>query len=277
MIGRVWSAALVLDDPRISEAHALVSLREGDFWLLSLRRRVLVQRKPVSEVRLVPGLEVDLADRLCVSVRAVVLPPEALTIEADGLAPMFLPGVCSIVTRPRVAVSARSDPQAPCRIWSTAGQWRVQVGTEVRPLAPGDAWVVDGVTLRVVMRPTAGVGASATRTPGGVHAAVHLIACFDTVELRRDGEPTVVLGGLAARLVSELVALAGPVDWRVVARALWPGEPDEGALRRRWDVALARLRARLRAERIRDDLIHADGSGQFTLLLRAGDRVDDRT
>ena len=42
LIGRLWSAALVIDDPRISEAHALVSLREGGFWLLSLRRKIAV-------------------------------------------------------------------------------------------------------------------------------------------------------------------------------------------------------------------------------------------
>ena len=29
VIGRVWSAALQLDDGRVSEAHAMVSLREG--------------------------------------------------------------------------------------------------------------------------------------------------------------------------------------------------------------------------------------------------------
>jgi len=26
-IGRVWTAALVLDDPRVSEGHAMISLR----------------------------------------------------------------------------------------------------------------------------------------------------------------------------------------------------------------------------------------------------------
>jgi hypothetical protein len=104
-----------------------------------------------------------------------------------------------------------------------------------------------------------------------------VIACFDTVEIHREGESTVVLGGLSAQLISELVAFAGPVAWPTVARALWPRDDEEASLRRRWDVALVRLRARLRAERIRPDLVHADGSGQVTLLLRACDRVEDRT
>ena len=104
------------------------------------------------------------------------------------------------------------------------------------------------------------------RRTGGVHAPIHVIACFDTVELHRDGESTVVLGGLSAQLISELVAFAGPVSWVTVARALWPRDDEEGSLRRRWDVALARLRSRLRAERLRPDLVHADGSGQVTPL-----------
>lgn len=277
LIGRLWSAALVIDDPRVSEAHALVSLREGGFWLLSLRRKIAVDGRPVSEVRLEPGLEVELADRLRVRVDEVALPAEVLTLEADGFPPTVLPGVCSLVTRPRISLSARADPRAPCQIWSTGAQWRLQLGDEVRPLLPGDAWRVDGVSLRVQMRAIGGVGPAATHVPGGVHAPLQVIACFDTVEIHREGESTVVLGGLSAQLISELAAFAGPVAWPTVARALWPRDDDEGSLRRRWDVALVRLRARLRAERIRPDLVHADGSGQVTLLLRACDRVEDRT
>lgn len=276
LIGRLWSAALVIDDPRISEAHALVSLREGAFSLLSLRRRIAVRGKAVPEVRLEVGLEIELADRLCVRVEAIALPAEVLTIEADGFPATVLPGVCSLVTRPRIALSARPDPRAPCQIWSTGAQWRLQLGGEVRPLQPGDVWSVDGVEMRAQMRAIGGVGPIATRLPGGVHAQLRVVASFDTVELHREGESTVVLGGLSAQLISELVEIGGPAAWSVVAHALWPQDDEEGSLRRRWDVTLARLRARLRAERIRPDLVHADGSGQVTLLLRDGDRVEDR-
>lgn len=277
LIGRLWSAALVLDDPRISEAHALVSLREGAFWLLSLRRKIAVRGRPVPEVRLELGLEVELADRLILRVAAIELPTEVLTLEAEGFPPIVLPGACSLVTRPRIALSARPDPRAPCQIWDNGAQWHVQVGEVVRPLRPGDTWSVDGVTLRVTVRPLGGSGPQQTRVPGGVHAPIRVVASFDTVELHREGEATVVLGGLSAQLISELVAFAGPVAWLTVARALWPRDDDEGSLRRRWDVALARLRGRLRAERIRPDLLHADGNGQVTLLLRDCDRVEDRT
>ena len=36
IVGRIWSAALRIDDPDISEAHALLSLRGEGLWLLAL-------------------------------------------------------------------------------------------------------------------------------------------------------------------------------------------------------------------------------------------------
>ena len=90
------------------------------------------------------------------------------------------------------------------------------------------------------------------------------------------GWPVVTFGGMAARLLTELVAFDGPVTWEVLARELWPDEPDRHALRRRLDVTVARLRARLRDERVRSDLLRADGSGCFQLVLYEGDSVEDR-
>ena len=37
LIGRLWTAALHLDDGRISEAHAMISLRGSELHLLALR------------------------------------------------------------------------------------------------------------------------------------------------------------------------------------------------------------------------------------------------
>ena len=42
IIGRIWGAALRLDDPQISEAHALVSMRGTALKLLALRGRFVV-------------------------------------------------------------------------------------------------------------------------------------------------------------------------------------------------------------------------------------------
>ena len=75
---------------------------------------------------------------------------------------------------------------------------------------------------------------------------------------------------------SELIACQGPTGWEILARAVWPDSPDVAALRHRWDVALGRLRARLREEGVRA-LLRADGAGQLALELYDGDEVDDRT
>ncbi len=51
IIGRLWSAALHVDDARVSEAHALVSLRGRELQLLALRGRFAVDSTPRSHSR----------------------------------------------------------------------------------------------------------------------------------------------------------------------------------------------------------------------------------
>ena len=104
-----------------------------------------------------------------------------------------------------------------------------------------------------------------------------IVASYDTVHVRREGLPVLALDGISARIVSELVALAGPASWELLAREIWRHEDDRTQLRRKWDVNLARLRRKLRAVGIRTDLLRAGGTGQIELLLYEGDTVDDRT
>jgi hypothetical protein len=47
-------------------------------------------------------------------------------------------------------------------------------------------------------------------------------------------------------------------------------------LRRRWDVHLGRLRAKLREARIREDLVRPDGRGNLELVLAPRDVVEDQ-
>src|SRR5690606_9907840 len=63
-IGRSPFATLHLDDPRVSEAHALVSLRHGSLYLLALRRRFAVDGRPADELRLAEGQLIELAPEL---------------------------------------------------------------------------------------------------------------------------------------------------------------------------------------------------------------------
>ena len=107
------------------------------------------------------------------------------------------------------------------------------------------------------------------------------LGCYGTKEVS-----TPVLDGIAARIISELVALGGPAPWELVAAQIWPAgsEPesaeqpdllDRTQLRRRWDISLARLRRKLRDARVRPDLVRACGTGQVELLLCSGDTVED--
>lgn len=85
------------------------------------------------------------------------------------------------------------------------------------------------------------------------------------------------LGGLAARLISEIVAFDGPVSWEVLAGELWPDEDDVHLLRHKLDVTLSRLRSRLREARVRPDLVRSDGFGKVEIFLHTGDEIEDRT
>lgn len=277
LIGRVALAALPLDDPRISEAHAFVSLREGRFWLLALRRLVAVGGRPVAEARLDHGVQVELADGLSVTVEALCLPERVWVIEAAGLPRAMLPSVCSLAAVPRPQLVARVEPDAHTVVWASTVGWMVRQGGQDRLLADPDRFDVDGVAFTVRTVPLEAGGPGVTLMPGGVHAPLRVIAHYTTAQILRDGEPPLVLPGVQARIVSELIALAGPAPWAVVAREIWPDEPDDIALRKRWDVALARLRQRLRAERVRPNLVRASGDGLIELVLAPGDTVEDRT
>lgn len=138
---------------------------------------------------------------------------------------------------------------------------------------PAGALTVTSVALSAAAR-------SATRGIDRVHPPVRITARHDSVHIHRAGEPTVAFGGLPARILSELVAFAGPTAWDVVAGEIWRDcrDPDQRhTLRRKWDVNLSRLRSKLRGARLRPDLVRSDGSGNVELVLYPGDHVLDHT
>jgi hypothetical protein len=274
-IGRVWTAALILDDPRVSEGHAMVSLRGGELWILALRRRVAVDGRSVGEARLEAGQTIELADRLSFLVERVELPDRVLAVEAEGLPAVALPAVASLRGRPRPSVIGRHDPEAPCLIWTTGEGWRRMSDGLTVAVEVGDAWEVEGLRFRAVWLALSGGGA--TRITGGVDPPLRITVSFDTAQVQRGGDPPVLLSGQPARVLSELVAFGGPAAWEVVAAEIWPDETEDHLLRKKWDVVLGRLRARLREGRVRPDLVRAAGTGQVELLLRPGDVVEDKT
>jgi hypothetical protein len=239
LIGRVWTAALTVEDARVSEAHALVSLREGALVLLALRRLLRVEGREVRQVVLSPGLEVELADGVGLRVDAVELPETVLALEGAGLGRRILAGAAFLRLGPPPELLPRYTPEARAQLWLREAE---KNGTEV-----------------------------------GLDTPLRIVARHVTVHLHREGQPVCVLAGVPGRILSELAVMGVPVGWEVLAGLVWPEERDRGALRRRWDVHLGRLRSKLREARIREDLVRADGCGNLELVLAERDVVEDQT
>ncbi len=279
MIGRTWGAALRLDDPQISEAHALVSLRGDVLKLLALRGRFVVDDKPLSELELAAGQRVRLAKDIVLEVLEVVVPSEVLALEGDGLARQVLGGVCSLRVAPRPEIVPGFAGDADAVFWSDGGEWtmrlRGQASGDDTPLVSGDVFAIDGRRFQAVAVPLD----SGPQTVGWdvLEAPLVLVVRYDTVHIHREIASSIALDGISARILSELATIALPVAWQSVANEIWPDEDDVLALRRKWDTSLARLRKKLRDSRIRQDLVRADGNGNFEIFLRATDRVDDQT
>lgn len=279
LIGRTSAAALVIDDPRVSEAHALVSLRRGDLFLLALRRLFGVRGKPTAELRLVRGLELDIVEGLRLHVEEVITPAEVIALRGPGIAPRPLGQVVSFLAGSPPQTCDRFVPGAIAHLWSLSPErWRIRIGADDPfDLELGQRFVIDGVELEVCVAKLAAAEHLPTDRGGGFEPGLRIVAHYESVELHRDNTPPVMIGGIGARLISELVSYDGPVGWEVLARELWRDDVDAMELRHRWDVALSRVRTRLREGGIRPDLLRSDGGGQIQLVLYEGDRVLDRT
>ncbi len=274
-LGRSAGAALRLDDGRVSEAHAMVSLREGQLQLIPLRGGLAVAGEPVSHVVLTPGTHIELALGVSVAVGEVYLPTEVLGVEADGLPRQMVPAVASLLVEPRLRLVSGWREDAVAQLWSTGDGFRLRLGGETRQLSPGDSCPLHGRTIRFVAIPLGEAGPRTTRRHGDFGDPLHLVARFDSVQVFREGRAPVVFAGMQARLLSELVSIDGPVAWTALSAELWPDEDDAAVRRGRLDALLMRLRRRLRATGVRNDLVRTDGAGTVELLRYPADRVED--
>lgn len=276
LVGRAAGAALPIDDPHVSEAHAIVSLRGEELVLLALRRRLYVDGKAVDGVVLRPGLAIRLSPDTEIVVDEVLLPEAVLGLEGDGLPAQVLPGSASLVLGPHARLVAGPTPDALATFWSTAEGWRVRVGSgAAQAFGAGTPVEIDGRRFVGVDIPLARASRLQTRADP-LTGPLRIISFFDTVHIHRGDGPPVVLSGQLARLLAELVSVGAPVAWTEVAALLWPEIEDRDLLRRRWDVLLVRLRERLRVGGIRNDLVRSSGVGLVELLLLPGDQIDDR-
>lgn len=278
VIGRMARAALIVNDPRISEAHAFVSFRRGEFYLLSLRRMLLVNGKPVAEILLAINTVVELAEGVSLRVVALEKPATVLAIASDALGVRALGDVTSLQAGPPPRISSRFIGDADVVIWSSQPDaWLVRARNRpAKALNLHDTFDVGGTQFTVVAAPLATFTLPATIRDQRLETPLHFIVYFESIEIHRPNQATVIFGGVGGRIFSELMAFSGPVNWDVIAREVWGDSGDIVDLRHRWDVALGRLRAKLREADLRSDLIRADGRGQVQLVLHKDDQVVER-
>lgn len=280
LVGRLRHCALLLDDARISEAHALVSLRGDGLQLLPLRGRVWRDGQSVKQLRLEPGLRFEFASGLECVVEEIVLPESVPGVLLDGVGPLVLAGTTSLVVDAgRLALRAGWVAGASAWAWCTGDEWRLQRrGDEaVHTLCEGSRFVFPEGVVECAWLPLVDASIPPTRAEPERAGPVKLIARYQSVHLFHSGHEVLVLDGPYALIVSELVALGGPATWEVVAREVWRDCEDVELLRSRWDTALHRLRARLKAVGLRSSMIRSDRRGFVELVLGPHDEVVNQT
>ena len=273
IVGRLWSADLHLNDARVSEAHAIVSLRGRDVRLLALRGRFKVRGRTQSDVVLAAGLVVTFAPGLDLVVEAVRVPDEVLAIEGTGLQRQVLRGVTSLYGGARVRAVAGWKSDAHDYLWPTGDAWLRGSGTGT-VVSLGDSWKVGDCTVTAVGERLSGT--DATEIDPRYASPLRIVARYDTVHIVREGQPTVLISGHMARVVSDLVVARAPISWQDMAQSIW-GDVDKNLIRRRWDMQMVRFRQKLRSQGVRDDLLSADGSGLLALVLGPADSMVDET
>lgn len=280
IIGRMPAAALRLDEPAVSEAHALVSLRGEGLHLLALRGAFRVEGldEDGDDVELEEGLQVRLAPGVTLVVTELVLPQTVLALREPetGLHELHAP-TYSVFLRPRFDLVPGLHAGAAATLWSDGEGWWVRVdGDRARRLRAGGALPDPLGPLTVVDQPVGTLSVAST-VAGGRDGMV-LVGRYLTCHLQRPGRRTVVLDGQPGRILSELVRMGAPVEWAVLAGELWPtvdpvGERDR--LRRSFDRVMRRLRLKLKEHGVREDLVRPDGQGNYELVLQVGDRLVD--
>ena len=274
LIGRMAGAALSLNDGRISEAHALISLRGGALRLLALRGLFTVDDQLVAAVTLVPGLRVELAPGLAFTVAGLALPDRVAALSGEGLNLQALTSLSSLLLDPDPRISPRYEPDAAAVLWSRGDGWRLQpAGEETRPLGEGEPFEVGGRRFVLGSMPLAHAGPGITERTEARPLTIRFAG--SAVELRRGDGASVTLRGNGAHLIRELVEFAGPVDWYTLARQVWPDGPcvDRTRLRARLDTTLKRVRARLRDGGVGAGVLVFTQTGQVELLSQPGDRI----
>lgn len=273
LIGRLNSAEVRVADPRVPEAAGLVSLRGRELYLLSLRNALLVDGAPEDDVLLTAGLRFSLAGAVEVEVTRVDLPARVLALRMPGQLRELCSSVYSFVATPEFDIVPGFLDDSPGRVWSTAEGWMIDLGEGPRALKLGQSFVVGEHPVEVTDAAVEELAVLATQAR--VRPLVITVRTTSAV-VSSVGRSPLPIDGLPAELLTELALAGQPLAWEPLAQGLW-GKRQGNTLRMSWDRALRRLRERLREGGVRENLIRADGRGNFELFLLPGDRVVDES
>lgn len=272
-VGRLNSAELRVPDPRVPEAAGLVSLRGRELYLLSLRNAILVDGVAEDDVLLAAGMKFSLAGVVTVEVTRVDLPERVLALRLPGEVRELCAPVYSFVPAPEFDLVPGLVEDAAGRVWSTAEGWMLDVGAGPQALRIGQSFRVGEHAVEVT---DAAVEELAVHATQGRSRALVITVRTTSAVVSSSGRSPLPIDGLPAELLTELALAGQPLSWEPLAQSLW-GKREGNTLRMSWDRALRRLRERLREGGVRENLIRADGKGNFELFLMPGDRVVDET
>jgi len=275
-VGRLANAALCIDHPRVSEAHALVSLRGTQLFLLALRGPLELDGRRVPHVRLAVGQRIRLVDELVLEVVELDLPDRVLAILGVAAGPVpLVQSAYTLWAGPPCRVESGHAPNGDGWIWSADG-YRVRLaGQPPRALRPGDTLMLGDAILTVGEVSLREGGTRPTISANARDPALRIVARYETLHLYREDGAMFSIGGIPARIVSELVDYQVPVPWEVVARSIWTDKQDVYLLRQNWDRHLKRLRRKLTEAGFRPNLVRCDGRGNIELLTMPRDEVVD--
>lgn len=236
LVGRSPCSALRIADPRISEAHALVSVRGRELRLIALRGQFGLGGRTEYEISLEPGQVVTLAPGLDVIVAEVHLPESVLAVRLGEDRPRELSGpIYSVVTAPAVDLVPRYEPDAALVFWTDGERWyRHAPGASAERLRPGEAWEIGGERVRAESVPLAFT--EPTSTSGRPEPRLRIVARHTTVHIERKRRLPVVIDGVPGRVLSEVAIIGVPVSWEVVAREIWGQDAARATLRSSWET-----------------------------------------
>lgn len=273
VIGRLVTSAVPINDPRISEAHVLVTHRGDSMWMISLQPqpiKVLGERSHRS-VKLETGQRLSLTEGYVMEVIAVVTPdrlPQAQYRTVGESAWQTLGNLdghehYSVMPGPLWAAGPQSG--ALFRLACGVDSWVLfSPAGEAIPIEDLDVWSAGEWEFRFLWCPVGQAGIAKTMAKG------HPFLDY-SIEIGENFVRFIPLGGSLPReqltfvgqhrlLLLALLREPGPRRWQVLGAEVWDdwAELDRTARERRWNPAVHRLRKRLMEHGLDPDIIYRD-------------------